>query len=587
MTRAWIARLMTSQLMLVLPSIVYAETKQPTQVPGVRSSPQAKPPAAKQQAKPRRNARKPGKGVVGQFSQAMKLYDSGKFNEALVAFDRIHRSYPAHEPTIVHYAKTLYRLDRIPDSYNMFARINPQYLDPETSYEYGYAFYIQNKYENALFAFKRVPADHALSDLANYYGAMCAVRLKRYAEAEELLDKAVVLPDKLARSKTLYQKHVATLRQLNEKADLERVAAEEKMRLANDPSKQPPKPTPAAPAAEAPTEATYSHAGFFAVDRHVKISYNQTSQSSDLHGYSRKTYQSQTGKFEFAHGPIYPFGPKRDGDRRSAVGLQLEMSAASVTSEGVQDRLVAYENSRDIVLNLRERLPKNTTTNGDIGGIIWVETPLPAHWWIGADAHMNFTYPNFQRGQRFGVRGATARLAWKNSAAISWNAEFLGTYDLIVDSEAEPITAQMISDSSITASLPSSTSIKVGTKYVSYDYKNLMLPGPDSSLSGTLEAKQKFPLGFEFTLTGTLEHQDNFIARNLNSVGAASARGQIMSGFARIKAAPLEWLSASAKYTISKSTWAIKQKDRIEAFKAATPDYSETTEIVGTISFLF
>jgi DNA repair ATPase RecN len=71
------------------------------------------------------------------------------------------------------------------------------------------------------------------------------------------------------------------------------------------------------------------------------------------------------------------------------------------------------------------------------------------------------------------------------------------------------------------------------------------------------------------------------------SVGAASARGQIMSGFARIKAAPLDWLSASAKYTISKSTWAIKQKDRIEAFKAATPDYSETTEIVGTISFLF
>ena len=84
------------------------------------------------------------KGVVARYSQAMQLYDAGKFAEALVAFDQIHRAYPAHEPTTIQYAKTLYRLDRIPD--NLFARVNPQYLDPETSYEYGYAFYTQNKF---------------------------------------------------------------------------------------------------------------------------------------------------------------------------------------------------------------------------------------------------------------------------------------------------------------------------------------------------------------------------------------------------------------------------------------------------------
>jgi len=67
------------------------------------------------------------KGVVARFAQAMRLYDAGKFSEALVAFDALHRAYPAHEPTIIQYAKTLYKLDRIPESYNLFARVNPQY----------------------------------------------------------------------------------------------------------------------------------------------------------------------------------------------------------------------------------------------------------------------------------------------------------------------------------------------------------------------------------------------------------------------------------------------------------------------------
>ena len=371
MNRAGTARIISALMLLNFSGIAAAESRPPKKA--TAKSQAAKPAAKPVSPKAGTASRKPAKGVVAQFAQAMQLYDSGKFAEALVAFDRIHKSYPAHEPTIIQYAKTLYKLDRIPESYNLFARINPQYLDPETSYEYGYAFYVQNRFDNALFSFKRVPIDHPLYDLASYYGAMCAIRLKKYAEAEELLDKAVVLPDKLARSKALYQKHVTSLRQIQEKADLERAAADEKQRITTDPQKgqgKTPAQPPAAAAAPAPP-ARYSHSGFYSVDRLASLSYSQTNQSSDTHGFARKDFQSQMGIFEFMQGPMAPLGLKLDNDRQAAAGLQLYLAVSSITTEGVQDRLVAYEDSRDIVHNLTQRLPKTTSTSGDINGSLW------------------------------------------------------------------------------------------------------------------------------------------------------------------------------------------------------------------------
>jgi hypothetical protein len=145
----------------------------------------------------------------------------------------------------------------------------------------------------------------------------------------------------------------------------------------------------------------------------------------------------------------------------------------------------------------------------------------------------------------------------------------------------------MISNNTASVSFKSATTLKLGAKYVFYDYKLPLLPGPDTSTSGSLTAEQKFPLGFAVSLTGTIEQQSNYIARNLASVGSASADGQIKSGVAKIKASPFDWITVSAKHTVSQSKWTVKQSDRAEAFKASTPDYSETTEIIGSINFNF
>jgi hypothetical protein len=521
----------------------------------------------------------------------MKLYDAGKFNDALFLFDRIHHAYPSHEPTTIQYAKTLYRLDRIPESYNLFARVNPQYLDPETAYEYGYSFYTQNKFDGALFSFKRVPVDHPLYDLASYYGAMCAIKLKKYSEAEELLDKSVVLPDKLARSKSLYQRHVSSLRQLQEKSDLERASNDEKLRITNERarSKNPPPPGSAAssPNGVSGPPAPYVHSGFFGVDRIGLLRFNQTTQSSDRHGYSRKTYSSQSGTFSFSDGPMAPLPFKLDGNRQAAVGGQLNLSVTNITTQGTQERLVANEDSRDIVHNLTERLPTTTTRWGDVGGNVWIEMPMPSGWWIGTDGQLSFTYPNIERGQRYGVIGGTGHLGWMKDAPTSYTAELTGTYDMIVDSETQPVTSQTIAEGSLGMKTPYALALRLSAKYVYYDYKLPLLPGPDASTSGTLRVRQGFPLGMALSLEATAEQQENYIARELASGASATADGQIMTGSAKFSAAPFDWIEVAAKHTRSQSKWNVHQADRVEAFKAGTPNYTETTDFIGAIIFNF
>jgi tetratricopeptide (TPR) repeat protein len=534
----------------------------------------------------------PPKGVVARYSQAMQLYDAGQFAEALVAFDQIHRAYPAHEPTVIQYAKTLYRLDRIAESYNLFARVNPQYLDPETSYEYGFSFYTQNKFDGALYSFKKVPIDHALYDLASYYGAMCALRLKRYGEAEDLLDKAVVLPDKLARSKTLYQKHITSLRQLQEKTDLERATADERQRIIAEQNRlrgllSAPSGSTTSQGPQASAATAYEHKGFFEVVRLGRLKATKTTQESDLHGYSRKSYQSQSGVFSLSSGPLVPLPLKMENGRQAAVGLQLDLAVTSVTTTGIQQRLVAYEDSRDIVHSLTEQLPKQTNNLGDASISTWIESPMPSGWWIGGNGHLSFTYPNFERGQRYGIRGGTAHLGWKNNRAQSRSVKLTGTYDVIVDSDAEPVTGQSLADLAISAATTFDMNSTLGVKYVSHDYKLPSLPGPDTSTSLYATIVQTFPLGMKISFNGAFEQQKNYIVRNIGAFASASADGQILTGSAKLSAAPFTWLAIEAKYARSQSTWSVLQPDRTQAFKAVTPSYTETTDLVGSINLLF
>ncbi len=540
-------------------------------------------------AKPRPSRPLP-KGVVQKFANAMRLFEAGKFNDALVAFDSIHRQYPAHEPTIVQYAKTLYRLERIPESYNLFARINPQYLDPETAYEYGYAFYVQNQFDGALFSFKRVPLDHALYDLASYYAAMSAIRLKRYGEAEELLDKAVVLPDKLARNKSLYQRHVTSLRILQERAELEKSTADEKKRITAESGQAKATNQAAAPAeAAAAVPAPYSHAGFFGVTRLGIISHKRTDETAAFHSQSEKRYKTDITAFSFSHGPLVPLSFKRDS-RQAAAGAQIDLRATNIASEGSKV-LLKYNQTEEIVQTLVEKSPLATTKSGDIGGNIWVEYPLPSNMWLGIDGHLSFTYPNFERGQRYGVRGAYAQLAWMQPGTTTWIGTLGATYDLIVDSETEPFLSSLGLDGSLSLKYPTSSTLTLGGRYSVLESKipEAGVPGPQTSISGFASLRQDFPLTISLTATGSAEKKELYTAKDPEQGGilVSTADGNTLSGSAKLGVAPFSWLSFAASYKFSKNYWTIHNKNQTERFEALTPSEEISSDLSTAINFVF
>jgi|688.fasta_scaffold147021_1 tetratricopeptide (TPR) repeat protein len=539
-------------------------------------------------AKPRPSRPLP-KGVVQKFANAMRLFEAGKFNDALMAFDSIHRQYPAHEPTIVQYAKTLYRLERIPESYNLFARINPQYLDPETAYEYGYAFYVQNQFDGALFSFKRVPLDHALYDLASYYAAMSAIRLKRYGEAEELLDKAVVLPDKLARNKSLYQRHVTSLRILQERAELEKSTADEKKRITAESGQPKAANQVAAPAEAAAAPAPYSHAGFFGVTRLGIISHKRTDETAAFHSQSEKRYKTDITAFSFSHGPLVPLNFKRDS-RQAAAGAQLDLRATNIASEGSKV-LLKYNQTEEIVQTLVEKSPLATTKSGDIGGNIWVEYPLPSNMWLGIDGHLSFTYPNFERGQRYGVRGAYAQLAWMQPGTTTWIGTLGATYDLIVDSETEPFLSSLALDGSLSLKFPTSSTMTFGGRYSVLESKipQAGVPGPQTSISGFASLRQDFPLTISLTATGSAEKKELYTAKDPEQGGilVSTADGNTLSGSAKLGLAPFGWLSFSASYKFSKNYWTIHNKNQTERFEALTPSDEISSDLSTAINFVF
>lgn len=573
-----------------------AQTPQPTPARQISAAPVQPKPAAPVRGKtPAKSPQKApasrpelakNAGVVTMFAEAQKLYNAGSYNEALILYDRIVKRYPSHEPSVIQYAKTLYRLDRIPESYNLFARINPQYLDAETSYEYGYSSYVVQRWDAALYGFKRVPPDHALYDLANYYGALSAVKLKKYAEAEDMLDKAVVLPDKLAKSRLLYQKHVQSLRHLQEKADLEQATADEKARLQK--TKNGGTATGAKPPATAAAPTAYVHQGFLALKRSARVRAAQEHQTLDNHGYNQTTYNSNVGAFIFKHGPLYQLPMKSYGQNHSAIGLQLDLEIEDRTTKGRKQSLVAYENTRDIVRSQTTDLEPTHVTTGTMIGAPWIELALPSGWWMGLTGLLRFDYPKFERGQRTSTRSGSPHIGRKYAIGPHLGT-VLATYkfEQTTDSETEPLVDDSMVNLTTDVTFTSDTILTAEFELNHYNYQLPTLTGPDDIYSVKLQAEQDLPLGIILRVNGTYAQQKNNIVRGLPTYDVATADGSTLSGSGLFVVAPVPWFEVRAKYDAAKTDWKVIQSDRAEAFQKSTPNYTDQTTFAAAVIFAF
>jgi tetratricopeptide (TPR) repeat protein len=528
------------------------------------------------------------KGVVAKFSAAQKLYNAGQYAEALTAYDRLLKQYPAHEPTMVQYAKTLYKLDRIPESYNLFARINPQYLDPETSYEYGYASYVNQRYDAALFGFKRVPLDHALFDLANYYGALSAIKLRRYSEAQDMLDKAVVLPDKLAQSRKLYQKHIQALKNLKEKADLEEAKTSEKTRL-NQIKNSPATDSTKSPHQVAATgQLAPGHAGFFKLDRFAEIRVSRDHQTIDKHGFSQTFYDSEIGSFSFKHAAKADIPFNRFSDRSSAIAIQLNLGLDDRTIQGRRERLVVYEDSRDVPRVIDDPIEPVHATVGKIGGDAWVELALPQNWWTGLKLGLNFEYPDFERGQRTSKRFVKTHLGKKLKLG-KHTGDVIGvfTYEQLTDSETKPLIDTSRPEFQAGVFFSTSTELRLNIDMNSYNYHLATISGPDEIYSAGVLLRQSFPLGVSLSANGAMASMRNNIVRGLPTYDVASADGETMSGGASLEVALFSWFAVGADYKVAKTTWSVIEEERVDVFERNIANYVDQTTYWGSLLFQF
>ena len=320
---------------------------------------------------PRAERKPPPNGAIGVrslFDAAMKLYDAGKFAEALAAFDAIVRKFPGHEPALLQLAKTLYRLEKFKDAYTVFSRINPQHLDPETSYEYGWAFYQNKQWPGAVYAFQRVPRGHALYDLANYYGGICAIKLRRYDEAGDMLEKAVVLPDKLAKSRTLYIKHLQALTLMTQKSSLAKERIAEQNRLAASKAVRKDKLKEKASTSGGP----YVHKGSMGVSRAAQVSYTIQHQYLENHGYRTTAFDAKTAAFTLATGHVFGLPIKQGKDRYTGLGFQLDLGASDTIKSGKEARFIIDEENSDLSRVQAQEIEENQTQRGSIGGSLWL-----------------------------------------------------------------------------------------------------------------------------------------------------------------------------------------------------------------------
>jgi tetratricopeptide (TPR) repeat protein len=535
---------------------------------GKRPAPRTAPPAA-----PR------GKGVRQMFDYAQQLYDQGRYPQALMAFDALLKRYPGHEPAIIQAAKTLYRLERIKEAYAVFARIDPQHLDPETSYEYGWSFYTNKAYEGALYAFQRVPKGHALFDLANYYGAICAIKLKKYEDAEDMLEKAVVLPDKLAKSRALYIKHVQALRLMQQKAALAKERDQEKDQLAADRKKDKDKRAEAQKPAEA-APAGYVHAGKRTVDKSATVDYAVEHQYSDNHGLSETTSDARVTTFTLTSGPLIPITPWRSGkdktgkDRTAAVGLELTLGAEDRITTGEEQRVLLEENDEDLTRLARTDLGTLDEKSGNIAAEPWIEVPLPEGVWVALGGKIDFTYPDFERGERFGARKGYAQIAG-DTGPVTYFSEV--GYAEILDEKTKPVITRVNGKVWVERDLIPALKGRLAVTHDLYDYPvdELALDGPDSVTRGEARLTQTMPFGFSAQLLGAYESQVNSVFHDVPPYGQVAADGNVLTGRLRLEAAPFSWLTGTITGLVAKTKWKLADEATREGFELHVADYLE------------
>ena len=548
-------------------------------------------------------------GVTAMYARGLQLFEAGKFQDALLAFDQILKRYPAYEPNKKMLARTLYKLDRYPEAWTFFSKINPATLDPDAAYEFGVVSFNARQFDASLAAMRRVPDGHGLHDLACYYGGLAALKLKRYEESEGMFEQAQVLPDRLARSRGLYLKHVQQLRLLQEQTELTREREAEKVRItrtAGGPGLAGGEKTPivagpagvgaagaaAGPANQPPAAANapYEHKGFMGINRIMSFKGEQRTQLSDKHGFSDSATDITIGAFKFQQGPLLPIGTSVDSGkgpasgRRSAFGLQILFGGEDRGITGKEQRMVVIEDDQDIVRQQQTDTIKSHKQFAYVGADPWLEFALADDLWLQTGINSYFEYPDFKRLGRSGTVKGMAGIGAKRGKT-TW--QLTGTAGAFLNSENKTTTETKDGTARLSQDLNEKTTIEVEAVIKDFRYKDQSLDGPDQSISLGTTLSYSFGSGITTSLFGAYEKQKNAFFYGMPTYDQLSADGDVMTGEIAITAKPASWITLGLVQTISKTTWSVHREEAKETFEKNVPDYLSLFRGFASINFPF
>lgn len=535
----------------------------------------------KKPAKKRQNARRK-KGVTALFNEAQNHYKAGKYGEAIAGYDQIIKRFPSHQPSIVQMAKSFYRLDRMKDAYAIFARVNPAGLDAESSYEYGWSFYKAEQWQGALYGFARVPKGHALFDLANYYGGICAIRLRNYEAAEEMLERAVVLPDKLSKSRQLYLKYVATLQLLKQKSELDAVRRKERELLAE--ARKSAKDDSADKDGK-PVVDNDKHKGKKSVTKDAKVGFSTFRQTTDYHGFKEETYDVQLAQFSLYSGVLAPL-PVGIKERKAAFGLQLMLKAEDRNAKGAETRVIIDETNDDLTRVLAGQKENQHSKSGIVSAEPWFEFPLPEDVWLAVGGELYFTYGDFERQNRSGTRKAYVGLAGEGNG-LDYTAGF--SYQEVLNTDTLATTTILEGLGSLAHSFEHDFAMKLNGSHKLYDYlmTNLNLNGPDSLTAVVVSATQGLPWGFGLAGETGYLYQGNHTVFDLPRFGQVSANGQTTHIKLALKAAPAPWFSASIEQLFQMTQWDVDPAEVQEVYELNVPNYLDQFTAAAALNLSF
>lgn len=514
-----------------------------------------------------------------EFDIGKNLYAQQKYAGATVVFDKILKKYPAHEPSIQLYAKSLYRLNKIPESYPLYARLNPQYLDVETSYEFGQAFYSVQQFEGALFAFKRVPKAHAIFDLASYYGALSAMKLRRFGEAEDLLDQAVVLPEKLAASRKIYAAHLAQMRLLQERSQLIEEQNAEKKRLAVQ------KELRSYPEVGTSGEAKKAEAlpklGYWETEKYARLGFQYRQQNTDFSGLKESQASVKIGYFRFATG-LEKSLPSSFSQNPHRFGLLLNFEVNDQQTVGSERRLYFEEDTPTIIRSLNLST-KAHTQNGLYLLSPWTEIVVSPDTWLGFFAAAQQRFPEFAReGLGSSLKaGSTFYLLRGIHRSLSQVQ-----HEQLFNQRSKSLYGKSSIQSLWDIGFSTQTHIIPSLQYDHFSYEDAGVEGPDQTAKAAFESYQILPLGVRLGAIGSFSYQHNYLVYPVVDFSEISANGQSFGGDLYLKC-EISWFKFSVISSLQKTDWQVPEKAAQELFLALVPDSTWQTVAELSVNLLF